>query len=266
MMRLSPLIRTTLRRATPTRILDWYRIARYGKTWYEPQGQPVREVFSEIYRRGLWGDGKDGSPFYSGPGSEAGVSEPYVQAVKQFIEANGIRFVVDVGCGDFRVGSRLVRPGLSYHGVDVVGDLIRYNSEKFSSANIAFYCCDVTVDELPAGDLCLIRQVLQHLSNDQVARVLVRCEQYPYIIVTEHLPSPTKTWTPNLDIHHGDETRVGYGSGLLLDRPPFNRAVERVLCEVPLPDQTVLSSVLLVNKPRAGSPGFGRGEGSREDP
>ncbi len=254
MMKYLPLIWTTLRRATPLKLLDAYRIARYGKTWYEPEGQPVRKVFSEIYLRGLWGDEKDGSPFYSGPGSEAGVSGPYVQAVKQFIEANGIRSIVDVGCGDFRVGSRLVGPSLSYHGVDVVGDLIRYNSEKFSSAHVVFYCRDVTVDALPAGDLCLIRQVLQHLSNDQVARVLARCEQYPYVIVTEHLPSPTKAWTPNLDIHHGNETRVGYESGLLLDQPPFDRAVERVLCEVPLPDQTVLSTVLLVNKPREESP------------
>lgn len=247
MKRLFHLIQATLRRAIPTSILDLYRTARYGKTWYDPKGQPLPKVFSEIYRRGLWGEGKDGSPFYSGPGSEAGVSEPYVQAVGQFIEANGITSIVDVGCGDFRVGSRLVRPGISYHGVDVVKKLIRFNSKQFSSAHITFSCKDVTVDELPAGDLCLIRQVLQHLSNDQVAQVLGRCEQYPYVVVTEHLPDLTKPWTPNLDIHHGDQTRVDRDSGLVLDGAPFNRPVESILCEVQLPDQTVLRSVLLVN-------------------
>jgi len=238
----------TLQRATPTTILDLYRIARYGQTWYDPKGQPIRKAFSEIYRRKLWGEGKDESPFYSGPGSDPEVSEPYVEAVIRFIEANGITSMVDVGCGDFRVGSRLVRPGLSYHGVDVVEDLIRFNSDKFSSPHIQFSCKDVTADELPAGDLCLIRQVLQHLSNEQVERVLKRSEQYPYVIVTEHLPGPAKPWTPNIDIHHGDQTRVDRDSGLLLDRPPFNRAVERVLCEVPLPDQTVLRSVLIANR------------------
>lgn len=248
MKRLFHLIRETLGRVTPTTIVDWYRITRYGKTWYDPKGQPIRKVFSEIYRRRLWGEGEDGSPFYSGPGSEAGVSEPYVQVVGEFIEASGITSIVDVGCGDFRVGSRLVRPGLSYHGVDVVSDLIRYNSERFSSDHITFRCGDITVDELPVGDLCLIRQVLQHLSNDQVAQVLARCEKYPYLIVTEHLPDQTKPWTANLDIHHGDQTRVDRHSGLLLDGPPFNRAVERILCEVQLPDQTILRSVLLVNR------------------
>jgi hypothetical protein len=240
-------LRTVVRSVTPIAILDSYRTIRYGQTWYDPQGQPVHKVFTEVYRRHLWGEGQDKIPFCSGHGSDKEVAEPYVQGVKQFIDTHGITSVVDLGCGDFRVGSCLVRPRLFYHGVDIVKDLIYSNSKRYSSANIQFSCRDVINDELPISDLCLIRQVLQHLSNDQVARILERCEQYPYVIVTEHLPDPTKPWTPNLDIHHGSNTRVDRGSGLYLDLPPFNRPIASVLTEVKLENNTIIRSVLLVN-------------------
>jgi hypothetical protein len=231
----------------PIAILDAYRTIRYGKTWYDPQGRSVHEVFTEVYRRHLWGGLQDNVPFCSGRGSDNDVAEPYVRGVKQFIDARGITSVVDLGCGDFRVGSCLVRPGLSYHGVDVVRDLIDFNSNHHSSVNIQFTCRDVINDELPIGELCLIRQVLQHLSNDQVARIMEHCEQYHYVIVTEHLGDPTKPCTPNVDIHHGSDTRVDRGSGVYLDLPPFNRAIASVLTEVKLEDNTIIRSVLLVN-------------------
>jgi hypothetical protein len=90
--------------------------------------------------------------------------------------------------------------------------------------------------------------VLQHLSNEQAVRVLTRCERYPFVIVTEHLPDPSLPWEPNADIEHGFETRVDHGSGLALDRPPFNRAVQRIVCDVQLPDRTLIRSVLLANE------------------
>ena len=81
---------------------------------------------------------------------------------------------MDLGCGDFRVGSRIARPGLSYHGVDVVEELIRYNTKHFPGPGVTFSCRDLTRDDLPDAQLGLIRQVLQHLSDDQVQRTLGR--------------------------------------------------------------------------------------------
>jgi 2-polyprenyl-3-methyl-5-hydroxy-6-metoxy-1,4-benzoquinol methylase len=140
-------------------MVDWYRALRYGRTWYEPTGKPVASVFSEIYRRRLWAakGQADAAPFYSGPGSDPAVSAPYIEAVQRLIEELGIASVVDLGCGDFRVGARLLRPGLAYHGIDVVEDLIKFNTEKFASANVQFSCRNIIEDELPAADLCLIR-------------------------------------------------------------------------------------------------------------
>ena len=244
-------MKSLIRRATPQALVDAYRLARYGRTWYEPEGRPVREVFSEIYRRRLWapaGGSTEAQPlFYSGPGSDHIVSQGYVEAVRRFIDKYRIISILDLGCGDFRVASAFCQgEGLSYHGVDIVQELIRFNTERYGSTNVTFSCRDILTDDLPPAQLCLIRQVLQHLSNEQVQRVLSRVDSYRFVIITEHLPE--RSFTPNLDIHHGFETRLSQNSGLVLDCPPFNRRVESTLCEVQLPDGTLVRSVLLVNE------------------
>jgi hypothetical protein len=236
-----------VRRRTPVAVLDVYRMLRHGRTWYDPTGQPVRKVFAEIYRRRLWGLATDGRPYYSGPGSEIIAADSYVKSIRGLMALYHTTCLVDLGCGDFRVGASLVQPGICYHGVDIVDDVIRFNQKHFAARNITFSCRDIITDGLPAGDMCLVRQVLQHLSNSQVLRILEKCEQYPYVVVTEHLPGPPGSWHPNIDIHHGHETRVDRGSGVLLDAEPFNHPLESVICEVVMPDGTLLQSVLIVN-------------------
>lgn len=230
-----------------TRLLDFYRKLRYGKTWYDHKGRPLKEVFSEIYRRKLWGrDGEEAAgEFYSGPGSDLRVSGPYIEAVGRYIRENKIASVVDLGCGDFRVGSKLIGEGISYHGVDVVPDLIRHLESTASGPEVKFSCRNIVEDPLPAGQLCLVRQVFQHLSNDQILAVLAKLESFDHVIVTEHFPAEGAEFVPNRDISHGPETRVDFGSGLFLDQPPFNRKVAAELCEVVIDDRTRIKTILL---------------------
>jgi hypothetical protein len=63
---------------------------------------------------------------------------------------------------------------------------------------IAFKLLDLVKDKLPAGDVAIIRQVLQHLSNDQIARFVARASNYGFLVVTEHLPS-RPDFRPNAD-------------------------------------------------------------------
>lgn len=232
----------------PEAAIDWYRQKRYGKAWFDPKDRSVANVFTQIYRRKVWGGAGEAEPFNSGPGSAQPVAEPYVAAVHKLIDEHSIKSVVDLGCGDFRVGKLLARPDIEYCGVDVVPDLVAYNTTQFANDKIAFRQANLITDELPQAQLCLIRQVLQHLSNEQVNTILQKCKSYPFLVVTEHLPDPSKPWQPNLDIGHGNETRVdARRSGLVLDAPPFNIAVQRTLCDVVLPDATVIRTVLIVN-------------------
>jgi SAM-dependent methyltransferase len=187
----------------------------------------VRDIFSEVYATAQWG-GKRGE-FYSGRGSQPEVTGPYCDMIRQFIAEHDIRTVLDVGCGDFEVGQRIACLGVAYTGVDVVPALIERNRERYASATVKFECLDVTVDSLPRADLCLVRQVFQHLSNAQIAAALAQLDSFSHVIVTEHYPAELERCVPNLDKAPGPDTRLLEGSAVFLDRPPFERSARLLL-------------------------------------
>jgi len=113
------------------------------------------DVFSEIYAQNQWGGGKKDN-FTSGKGSRDVYTDRYCELINSFVQQHKVQTVVDLGCGDFRVGRRIARPEISYIGVDVVQDLIAYNERTFGADHIGFQCVDITSGVLPDGDLCLI--------------------------------------------------------------------------------------------------------------
>jgi hypothetical protein len=163
----------------------------------------------------------------------------------QFIRDHQVATVIDSGCGDFRVGQRLCSAvSVNYTGIDIVPDLIAYNQSRFGTANVDFKCENIIEDELPSADLCLIRQVLQHLSNEQISKVLANCRKFPYLVVTEDVYDGPKI-RPNLDIMHGPDNRLFRRSGVFLDRPPFCMRTRNVL-EIPCPEtHSVLRTCLI---------------------
>ena len=74
--------------------------------------------------------------------------------------------------------SQLVSGDFHYAGCDVVPSLIEHLNETYGGENIEFHCRNIVEDELPDGDLCLIRQVLQHLSNREIERILNNVKKY----------------------------------------------------------------------------------------
>jgi hypothetical protein len=200
--------------------------------------RPPREVFSEVYEKGLWGKSSDPNrPYFSGSGShEEAIVTRYVQSVGDFLRTLPRKpNVVDLGCGDFAVGSQIRPLCERYVACDVVPSLIEHNRSEYRTLDVDFRLIDISSDELPHGDIAFIRQVLQHLPNSRIAKLVPKLEQhFTHLILTEHLPSAA-TFVPNLDLGSASaEIRLGKGSGIVLTKPPFNlRTVnERVLCEV----------------------------------
>jgi len=196
----------------------------------------TEEVFTDIYKHNRWG-GADGT-FYSGLGShEDDVVSPYMTGMKQELDRMGAvsLTVVDLGCGDFSIGQTLSTSCGRYIGVDVVKPLIDYNLAKFGTDRISFVHANIVTDPLPEGDICLVRQVFQHLSNAQILAVLSKLEQYRSCFITEHHPSVSRLLRPNIDKPHGGGIRVSQRSGVYLDQPPFNipRSKLRLLMELP---------------------------------
>jgi len=193
------------------------------------------EVFSEIYRRKMWGSAAK-SDYCSGQGSHyQSIVNPYIESVRRFLsEFSTPPNAVDLGCGDFNVGSQLTDCCGQFVATDVVPDLIGRNARVFAHLNVSFRRLDIISDDLPVGDVAFLRQVAQHLTNAQIAQIIPKLYQYRWVVVSEHLPS-LEGFVPNLDKPLGSGVRVPR-SGVVLSAPPFNlRALEvKPLCSVPL--------------------------------
>ena len=156
----------------------------------------------------------------------------YADFVRDFIVKNDIESILDIGCGDFQIGSRICEGVGCYIGADVSRVIINQNTNTFSSlTNVQFVVLDVCADTLPKVDLITIREVLQHLSNADIALALDNIErsQARFALVTEHLPAPHVLRTPNIDKPRGPNIRNPFGSGVFIQHAPFNRPVELVL-------------------------------------
>ena len=200
-----------------------------------------REAFTRIYLQDKWDDGQKAqlkARFYSGPGSAEEFGRPYAARVCDFMSKNDIRSVIDLGCGDFRVGALIAGSGISYTGIDVVEPLIAENQKRYGNERIRFRCLDMIADELPDADLCLVRQVFQHLSNIQIGQILQKLKKYKWVIVTEDHPGPVGSFIPNIDKPHGTGSRIVKQSGIVFEAPPFNLDNSEIFLDIPAPEIT----------------------------
>lgn len=203
-----------------------YEIKKIPKSEKIKATGDLKKIFSYVYEDNIWGGDK--GDFYSGPGSDDIVTKSYIDLINNFIKERGVKKVVDLGCGDFRVGSQIHKEEIEYTGVDIVPALIERNNKTFGKLNVRFSCINAVDENLPQGDLCLIRQVLQHLSNKDINSILKKCQRYKYVIVSEHLPA-NKNAVPNLDMDSNWNIRLMQQSGVYIDQPPFNRSAIALL-------------------------------------
>lgn len=190
------------------------------------KNQDVATTFKNIYSDKRWG-GKENEKYNSGAGSEDDISINFIEFASKYLIENNIKSIVDLGCGDFRVGSKIITNQIEkYIGVDVVDDLIQHHQKNYSNNKVSFVCLNIIEDNLPEADLCIIRQVLQHLSNEQVKKILEKTRHYKHLIICDHIPGGE--FTPNKDKKHGADIRLKQNSGLVFNENPFNENLKIV--------------------------------------
>lgn len=195
------------------------------------QNRKNSEIFNEIYEKAFWGKSKDGLAS-SGEGSHnPKLILPYIKSVKNFLLDRNFSTIVDLGCGDFNIGKNFVNYVKRYVACDVSDIILKRNIKRYSSYNnLEFKKIDLGIDMLPEGDICILRQVLQHISNQDIINFCNKINLYnPYkcLILTEHLPL-IKKFTFNLDKPSGPKTRIGIGSGVILHKKPFNLKFKKI--------------------------------------
>ncbi|MER8479329.1 class I SAM-dependent methyltransferase [Mesorhizobium sp. M1163] len=193
-----------------------------------------QEIFDTVYKARYWGRENDESGLSSGSGSrDPDIVEPYVEAVNLFLRRflpNPLH-VVDIGCGDFFVGRRLVPNAATYSACDVSRHVIDELQRDGHHGNVKFFHLDAANDELPKGNVVIIRQVMQHLSNEEISKIIQKLYSFDYLILAEHLP--IGPFVPNLDKPTGPDIRLSQKSGVVITEEPFRftPAAEAVICE-----------------------------------
>ena len=231
-------IKTAIKKILPNSLLIKIHNIRQQLEASKPTYHSTQQIFENIYETGAWGVYTNPlHPFYSGSGShDIEIVLPYLKAAEEFLlEFETKPNVLDLGCGDFSIGSRLRHLCNEYIACDIVSPLIEFNKEKFAELGVDFRVLDLTKDELPSADIIFIRQVFQHLSNKQIQNAIPQlCSKYRYVVFTDHLPD-TSDFQHNLDIAPGQHSRLQFKSGVVLTSSPFNikPTKKKKICEVP---------------------------------
>ncbi len=184
-------------------------------------GNPVESVFTSIYQYGNWGTNEEGKGF-SGLGSKLEHCKHYIAFLEQFLQKNQITSVVDFGCGDWTFSQYIRWGDIHYTGFDVVKSVVDDLKKKYSSPLRQFIHADGLSTDLPAADLLICKDVLQHLSNENIHAFLKQCSKFKYCLITNDVDPATKTST-NPDIKNG------YYRFLDITQAPFNVQGEKVL-------------------------------------
>ena len=123
-------------------------------------------TFHAIYANGVWNDNNPQVPL-SGPGSSMTTTASFRAYLDTFCEANDIKSIVDIGCGDLTwMPSTRAFTSCAYTGLDIVPTLIDQHRVKYPQHTFAV--CDVIRDELPSGDVAIIRDITFHMKHEEL--------------------------------------------------------------------------------------------------
>ena len=142
------------------------------------------DIFTNIYETNEWGNNNDknykGS---SGDGSKINLS--YNNFVISFIEKNNIHTVIDLGCGDWQSSSDIYNKlNVEYYGYDAYKDVIVSHRQNYPQYN--FYHLDIlnSYQEIKCGDLCILKDILQHWTCKEIEYFLDKIQdKFKYILI-----------------------------------------------------------------------------------
>ena len=169
----------------------------------------LETVFSDIYRRNLWGDPES----VSGRGSTLARAATIMSHLPPLLKELGAETLLDAPCGDFNWMRCADLGAVKYIGADVVPEMIARNRRLYGTAGRSFVVLDVTKDRLPHADAILCRDCLIHLSFARIHAAIANFKKSG----ARHLLCTTHTTVPeNVDCPDGGWRSVN------LQLPPFN--------------------------------------------
>jgi SAM-dependent methyltransferase len=169
-----------------------------------------KDIFSNIYDNHGFGSLES----RSGPGSTLDETQKLRESIKKIIKDKNIKSVVDIPCGDFNWMKEIVFNFESYIGGDIVKKAIEENNERYSNSRIKFIEFDIVNDEIPNGDLLIVRDIIGHFPIEDGVKILknILNSKCKYLLSTTWAKKIGNDWFPceKNDVHRENEG-VDYG-------------------------------------------------------
>ncbi len=119
------------------------------------------------------------------------------------------------GCGDWQWASRVDWGDAEYLGVDIVPTLVASLQREHGRPRVRFEAVDPDTWTMPAVDLVICKDVLQHLSNQEALSLVRRFEACArWVLYCNDLPLPSRPIN--------DDTVRGGFRRIDLSKPPFS--------------------------------------------
>jgi SAM-dependent methyltransferase len=152
----------------------------------------------------MWG-------YKSGGGSDPEFAQVWIDHVNALLAKEDIKTVIDVGCGDWRIGRHLNLQGKDYTGIEV-SSVIFKEIKLNATENIKFINADFETLDIPEVDLILIKDVLQHLPNASVLNIVKKITN----------KSRYALFCDDVKEYNNNDIRPGQHRFLDLSAAPFN--------------------------------------------
>ncbi|MBI5429902.1 MAG: class I SAM-dependent methyltransferase [Nitrosomonadales bacterium] len=179
-----------------------------GATAVSGQSKSAREIFADIYRSNYWGN----SDSRSGAGSDLVQTEVVRRELPVLISEFEVNSMLDIPCGDWH-WMKETNLDVDYIGADIVPEIVQHNNELYGKDRRGFRALDMIKDDLPKVDLVFSRDVLVHLSFEDIFSALRNIERSGsrYLLTTTFTRRDS-----NFDITTGQWRPVN------LQKAPFN--------------------------------------------
>lgn len=170
---------------------------------------PVEDIFTTIYKTNSWLSKES----VSGPGSELRVTRRMIRELSALLKRFGITSIADAPCGDCNWMRHVDIGSCTYIGIDIVEDLIERNKSLFGSTR-EFKHLNLIDDIIPKVDLIICRDMLAHLTDEQIFKVLqnFKASGSKYLLVTTNYATQSNTYID----------RAGDWRKLNLETAPFH--------------------------------------------
>ena len=131
----------------------------------------IENIFTDIYYNRKW---KGGNPeTRSGIGSTLKHTGNLRSELSKLLIELKIKSMLDIPCGDFNWMKETDLSMLDkYIGADIVKSLIENNKRQYQNNIIKFKKIDITCDALPDVEIILCRDIMIHLSFEDIHKAL----------------------------------------------------------------------------------------------